>query len=63
MLYFLLLIYSLHACLICVVNVKLVPKLHLNFKKVKNYRVRVKLSMLFLFLPLKKYPASANRRL
>ena len=37
MLYFPLLIYSLHACLICIVNVKLVPNLHLNLRKLKNY--------------------------
>ena len=36
MLYFSLLIYSLHSCLICIVIVKLVPKLHFNLKKLKN---------------------------
>ena len=36
MLYFSLLIYSLHACLMCIVNVKLVPKLHINLRKLKT---------------------------
>ena len=36
MLYFPLLIYLLHACLICIVIVKLVPKLHFNLKKLKT---------------------------
>ena len=36
MLYFPLLLYSLHACLICIVNVEIVPKLHLNSKNLKN---------------------------
>src|SRR3954469_22343545 len=35
MLYFSLLIYSLHACLICIVFVKLVLKLHLNLRILK----------------------------
>src|SRR4051812_1736447 len=36
MLYFPLLIYSLHACLICIMNVEIVHKLHLNRKSLKN---------------------------
>src|SRR3954463_15220926 len=36
MLYFLLLIYSLHAFLICIVFVKLVLKLHLNLRILKT---------------------------
>src|SRR3954467_12345487 len=36
MLYFPLLIYSLHAFLICIVFVKLVPKFHFNLKKLKT---------------------------
>ena len=36
MLYFPLPIYSWHACLICIVNVEIVPKLHLNSKNLKN---------------------------
>src|SRR3954469_3304557 len=36
MLYFPLLIYSLHACLICIVFVKLVLKLHLNLRILKS---------------------------